>query len=121
MSIDIPSLTQTMITGVRNAISDRWPAIRAVAEPELYKIALTIEDVARKYAEGSITADRAAEIVEMQRNTAMSVVRTVEGLGILTAREALDAAAHAAGTAVNHVLGFELLSVKAKFKAGKDI
>ena len=109
MSIDIPSLTSTMIAGVRKAISDRWPVIRAVAEPELRKIAQTIEDASQLYAEGVITADRAAQIVEMQRNTAMSVVRTVEGLGIQTARQALDAAAHAAGAVVNRLLGFKLL------------
>jgi hypothetical protein len=35
MSIDVSSLTNTMIDGARRSIGERWPAIRAVAEPEL--------------------------------------------------------------------------------------
>jgi len=131
MNIDISSLTNTMIAGVRHAISDRWSAIRDVAEPELQKLAQTIEKVSQLYAEGKISADRAVQIFEVQRNAALSVVRTVEGLGILTAREAIEGAVRSAGDVVNRVVGFKLLSneridvpapaVKAHFKAGKDI
>jgi len=141
MNIDIPSLTDTMITGVRHAISDRWSAIRDVAEPELQKLAQTIEKVSQLYAEGKIDAARAVQIFEVQRNAALTVVRTVQGLGILTAREALDGAVRSASDVVNRLVGFKLLSneasgspakpaqpakpvtrrVKAQFKAGKDI
>ncbi|PYQ26985.1 MAG: hypothetical protein DMF56_21785 [Acidobacteria bacterium] len=109
MNIDVSSLTNTMIHGVRHAIGERWSTIRAVAEPELRKLAQTIEDVRQLHADGVIDADRAFQFVEMQRNTAMSVVRTVEGLGVLIAHEAVDAAAHAAGTVVNRLVGFKLI------------
>jgi hypothetical protein len=109
MSIDVKSLTDTMIGGVRKAVGQRWPAIRALAEAELGKVAQTIRDVGQMVARGEITADRALEYVEMQRNHALSVLITVKGLGLLTAREALDAAARAIGP------------VQAHFKAGKDI
>lgn len=151
MKIDVGSLTNTMIEGVRQAIGERWSTIRAVAEPELRKLAQTIEDVSRLHAEGVIDAGRAFQFVEMQRNTALSVVRTVEGLGVRTAREAVDAAARTAGAVVNGLVGFRLIStnpishepassptgrkqnptaspakpasrpVKVQFKAGKDV
>ncbi|HTD83792.1 MAG TPA: hypothetical protein VK648_08390 [Gemmatimonadaceae bacterium] len=120
MSIDIGSLTNTMITGVRHAIGDRWSAIRALAEPELRKLAETLEDVQQLYASGRITADHAVQLVEMQRNTAISAVRTVEGLGVLTAREALDAAAHAAGAVVNRLVGFKLISATKEKPMAKE-
>lgn len=110
MNLDVPSITNTMISGVRHAIGDRWAAIRALAEPELRKLAQTMEDVQQLYVDKEITADHAVQLVEMQRNTAMSVLRTVEGLGVLTAREALNAAAHAAGSVVNRLVGFKLIS-----------
>jgi len=109
MTFDVGSLTKTMIDGVRTAIGSRWSAIRAVAEPELRKIALTLEDVRQLHADGVITADRAFQLVEMQRNTALNVVGTVKGLGVLTARQAIDAAAHAAGAVVNRLVGFQLI------------
>jgi hypothetical protein len=109
MTFDVGSLTKTMINGVRNAIGDRWAAIRAFAEPELRKIALTLEDVRQLHADGVITADHAFQLVEMQRNTALTVVSSVKGLGVLTARQAIDAAAHAAGAVVNRLVGFQLI------------
>jgi hypothetical protein len=110
MSLDVASITNTMISGVRHAIGDRWATIRALAEPELRKLAQTLEDVHQLYADKEITADHAAQLVEMQRNTAMSVLLGVEGLGALAARDALDAAAHAAGSVVNQLVGFKLIS-----------
>jgi len=109
MSIDVTSITNKMITGVRDSVGERWSVIRAIAEPELRKLAQTLEDVQQLYASGEIDATRAFQLVEMQRNTAMSVLRTVEGLGVLTAREAVDAAAHAAGAVVNRLVGFKLI------------
>jgi hypothetical protein len=109
MNFDVASITNTMITGVRHAIGDRWATIRALAEPELKKLAQTLEDVRELYAGQKITADHAVQLVEMQRNTAKSVLGTVEGLGLLTARDALDAAAHAAGAVVNRLVGFQLI------------
>jgi hypothetical protein len=131
MNIDVTSLAKTMIDGARRSAGERWPAIRHLAEPELRKLAQTLEDVRQLYAGGAIAADRAFELVEMQRNTALSVVRTVNGLGILAARDAVAAAVRAAGPAVNRLIGFELIkptkpptgrtAVKAEFKAGKDL
>jgi hypothetical protein len=45
----------------------------------------------------------------MQRKTALTVVRSVKGLGILTARRAVEAATSAAGEVVNRLIGFTLL------------
>jgi len=109
MSIDIGSITNTMIAGVRHEIGDRWSTIREFAEPELRKLAETMEDVQQLYADGKITANHAFQLVEMQRNNAMSVLRTVEGLGVLTARQALEAAARAAGSVVNRLVGIKLI------------
>jgi len=109
MSLDIPSITDTMIRAARKALGERWSAIRAVAEPELLKLAQTFDDAQRLYAEGTIDSARAMQLVDMQRNTALSVLRRVQGLGILTAREAVGAAVEAAGKVVNRLIGFKLI------------
>lgn len=109
MNFDVSALTNTMTDAVRGAIGDRWSAIRDVAEPELRKLAETLEDVNQLHAGGRIDADRAWELVDMQRKTALTVVKTVQGLGILTARRAVEAATQAAGAVVNRLIGFTLL------------
>ena len=58
MSIDVVSLTNTMIAGVRRSIGERWSAIRAVAEPELRKLAQTLEDVQKLVNVGEMQAGR---------------------------------------------------------------
>jgi len=128
MNLDVHAITKSMIDGVRGAIGGRWSTIRLVAEPELRKLAQTLEDVQQLYARGAVTADRASQMFEMQRNTALTVLRSIEGLGVLTARQAVDAAVRTAGLIVNRLVGFRLIggssappSMKAKFKAGKDL
>ena len=111
MNLDIGSISQTMIDAVRAALGERWSAIRAIAEPELRKLAQTLEDVRQLQADGKVDANRAFQIVEIQRNTALSVLRTIGGLGVLTARKAVDAAAHAAGDVVNRLVGFKLIGM----------
>ena len=109
MNIDVGSITKTMTDAVRATVGERWSVIRGVAEPELRKLAETLEDVQQMYGKGDIDMNRAFELVEMQRNAAFSVLKTVKGLGILTARKAIEAAAHAAGTVVNRLLGFTVI------------
>ncbi len=151
MNIDVGSITKTMTDAVRAAVGERWSAIRAIVEPELRKLAQTLEDVRQLQADGVIDASRAFDMVQMQRNTAFGVLKTVQGLGILTAGQAIEAAAHAAGAIVNRLVGFTLIGfpisqepakssstgrtketpvslpkpatrkVKANFKAGKDL
>jgi hypothetical protein len=126
MKINIGSITRFMIADARQAAAGRWPAIRALAEPELRKLAKTLEDVRKLQASGAIDASRASALVAMQRDNAVKVLRSIEGIGVLTARAAVDAAAHAAGSVVNGIFGFDLIpvpgpAVKANFKAGKDL
>ena len=109
MNIDVNALTATMLNEARKAVSDRWPAIRALAETELRKLAQTLEDVNQLVANGTIDQARAAEYVRMQHNTALQVLRTVQGLGLLTARQTLEAATRAAGAVVNRLVGFDLI------------
>jgi len=129
MKLDLKALTQAMTDAVRAAVGGRWSAIRGVAEPELKKLAETLAEVHRLHRDGDIDADRAKQLVSMQVNAAHGVLKTVKGLGLLTAQEAVGAATRAAGEIVNRLIGFRLISSpaepaqrpKARFKAGKDI
>ena len=109
MNLDISALTNTMTEAVRGAIGERWSMLREFAEPELQKLAQTLETVNQYYAAGKIDQGRAWDIVEIQRNTALTVLRGVQGIGLLTARGAVDAAARAAGEVVNRLLGFKVI------------
>ena len=107
--LDLGSVTEAMTGAVRHTIGERWSLIRAVAEPELRKLAQTLDDVQQMHAKGEIDFTHAAQLVEMQRNAAVKVLLTIPGLGILTARPAVDSAVHAVAHVVNRVTGIKLL------------
>ena len=48
-------------------------------------------------------------LLEMQQNPAKAVLMTVEGLGLLAAEAAINAAINAVRTTVNKALGFALI------------
>lgn len=110
MSVDVPAITAAMIDAVRKSLAGRWPSVHAVVEVELRKLAQTLLDVRRLHANGLVTTERAQELVRMQQNAFLTVLRTAKGLGLLTARSAAEAAAGAAGVLVNGLVGFKLIT-----------
>ena len=122
MSLDVNALTKSMLDAARDAVSERWPRLRALAEVELRKLAQTLLDVQGLVETGAIDQKRARLLVQMQQNTARSVLATVRGLGVLAAEQATEAAIGSVARLVNSVVKFKLLGeVKARFKAGKDL
>lgn len=122
MTFDLETLTKSMLDGAREAVSDRWPQLRALAEVEMRKLAQTLIDVHQLLEAGDIDEKRARVIVRIQQNTARSVLCTVRGLGVLAAEQATEAAVAAVARLVNAAVKFKLLKeVKAGFKAGKDL
>ena len=122
MSFDVEALTQKMLDGAREAVSDRWPQLRALAEVEMRKLAQTLIDVHQLLEAGDIDEKRARLFVRMQQTTARTVLCSVRGLGILSAEQATEAAVAAVARLVNGIVKFKLLGeVKARFKAGRDL
>jgi len=126
MSLDVQSLAATMVEAVRTKVSSRWPALRALAEVEMRKLAQTLIDTQALYRSGQIDAPRARHLVKMQQNAARGVFLTIKGLGLLTAEQATTAAVRAVAATVNGTVDFVLLpdggkEVQASFKAGKDL
>jgi hypothetical protein len=126
MNLDLQSLANTMLDAVRTTASARWPALRALAEVEMRKLAQALIDIHALQQAGHISKARARQLVGMQRTATRGVLCTVKGLGLLTADQAIAAALGVVAGAVNGALKFKLLDVpgkevKASFKAGKDL
>ena len=105
MEINVKSVTSAMLAAVRAEVADRWPAARALAEGELRKLASTFADVQKMLANREITVARARALIRMQENSARSVLRTVEGVSVLTSRRAIGAAMRVAASLVNPAIG----------------
>ena len=109
MALDVAALAQAMIGAARGKLKKHWPTIKEYAEAEARKTAETLAMIERLRLTGDISPKEAKLLLEMQRNSAKSVLLTVQGLGLLAAEAAINAAVGAVRTTVNSAVGFELI------------
>ncbi len=108
-SIDTADLAKEMLAAARGVLKKRWPAVRDYATQEMRKIASDIAFIEVQVAEKKMTPDQARLHLGIQKNAARTVLLATEGIGLIAAEEAVNAATQVAAKAVNTALGFALL------------
>lgn len=109
MALDTTKLADAMIKAARGVLQQQWPQVRAYAEAECRKLAQHLQDTTTMLLKGEINEQEARLLLDMQHNTARTVLLTVQGLGLLAAEAAINAALDAVKTAVNTAAGIALL------------
>ena len=98
-----------MLSAAAGVFRDDWPALKDYAEGELKKLAETGATVTKLYASGAISKAEAKALVEMQKNTARTVMLTIQGIGLIIAEKAVNAVLKVLRAAVNTAVGVKLL------------
>lgn len=109
---DVPSvaeLSTSMVQAAKGSLAKDWRKVRGFAEPELKKLATSLQDIVRMTATGEITELEARSLLEIHKNTTRTVLLTVEGLGLLAVENAINAALGAVREAVNGAAGLVLI------------
>jgi hypothetical protein len=109
VTLDIEALATSMIEAARAALAGRGPALQAAAEMELHRLAGALADIGTLLAQGEIDPERAKSLANIHRLSVRSVLRSVEGLGVLAADQTLQAVTGVAASVLNRIVGFELL------------
>jgi hypothetical protein len=109
MALDWESLGGEMLSAVKKALGKKWPKARDYAKVEVKKLGDTLVLIEQLYATGKITEEEARLHLQLQKNAARTVLLTLEGLGMLAAEAAINAALEVVRAPVNKVLGFELV------------
>lgn len=109
MAVDVAELAKLMLGAARGKLKKHWPVIREYAEAEARKTAETIAMIEKLRLASQISPAEARLLLEMQRNSAKAVLLTVEGLGLLAAEAAINAAIGAVRSTVNKAVGFALI------------
>lgn len=109
MHLDVATLLEQMLAAAKGALQDKWPKAQSLAGGSLKTLAGILVDIEADYAAGHISQEEAEVLFDMYRNTARSTLLTIEGIGLLLAEQAINAAIAAVRTAVNSALGFALL------------
>ncbi len=109
MAIDISKLAEDMLNAAKGVLTKQWPEIKDYAETEMKKIAESIAAIERMKLAEKITEEKARLHLDIQKNASRAVLLAVEGVGIVTAEQAINAALGVVRDTVNKALGWTLL------------
>lgn len=108
-TITIEQLLPPMLASARKAFGQRWSGVKDYAEGELDKLARTVVQIQTLRLAGRISEGEASVLLEMQKNTARTVMLALKGMTLLAVEAAINAALQAVRDTVNTGLGFALL------------
>lgn len=109
MSLNVSELAARMLGAAQEALSAKWPEINDYAEGETQKLAQSLATIEKLHLSGQITDEQARLHLDIQKNTSRTVLLTVEGLSLLAAEQAVNAALRVVRDTVNKALGFVLI------------
>jgi hypothetical protein len=98
-----------MVTAAKDSLSTDWSKVKDYAKPEFKRLAHTLVDIAKLAANQKVSAAEAKSLLRIHKNTTLMVMLTVEGLGIIAAENAINAALNVVRDTVNGALPFKLL------------
>ncbi len=110
-ALKINELLTDMTNAAKTSLAGKWPAISDVATSSFKSLAQNLVDIEKMSLppSPSISKAQAKLLINMQKNTIKMVLLSEEGLGLLAAEAAINAALNTVKTAVNSAIGFVLL------------
>jgi hypothetical protein len=109
MTISVHDLVGPILAAVKPILAKHWEDVSAYAEGEATKMAQTLATIASLKAAGKIDEKQAAVLIDMQKHAMQAVLCAVEGIGLIAAQNAINAALDAVAGIVNKGIGFALL------------
>jgi hypothetical protein len=103
------SLVTPMLSAMKFVFGQQWPQIKDFAGAEARKLATSLAQIMKLRATGQISEAECAVLLEMQKNTARSVLLALQGMGLLLVEQAINAALAAVRDVVNTAIGFPFL------------
>lgn len=107
--IQVDEILPDMLGAASEVFGERWTDIKEYAEEELEKLAKTLSEIGQLRVSRQISEGEASVLLEMQKNTARTVMLTLEGMGLIMVEEAINAALSIISEVINGALGFQLV------------
>lgn len=109
MSVNAGELAGSMLGAMKGVLSEKWPEMKEYGEAEAKKLAESIVMIQTLRASNKIDEEEAALHFAMQKNASRTVLLAIEGLGVLAAEQAINAALNVVKDTVNTSVGFVLI------------
>lgn len=107
--ISASALVTPIIGAFKGTFDDHWPEIKDYAEGEGKKLAYSLEQIVKLRTTGQINNEECYVLLEMQKNTARTVLLALKGMFLLLVEQAINAALAAVRDVVNGAIGFAFL------------
>ena len=106
---DVGAVVKSMAAAAEGVLQNKWPEVRSFATTEFQKIAQTVVSIGEGVAAGTISKEQAPILLDMQKNASRAVLAAVEGMSLIAAEQAVNAALGAVKQAINTFVGFPLV------------
>ena len=105
----LSDILDEMSTAVQKVLKSKWKKVKPLAELQLKSIIHNLEQIAELKIQGKITEEQARLHLTIQKESIRTILLSFEGIGILTAEEAINSALNAVKTIVNKAIGWKIL------------
>lgn len=107
--IDIKELASEMLSASKDVLKKEWKQVAPIAEIHIKTIIHNLEQIAELKLNKKITEEQANLHLAIQKESFKTILLSFEGIGIITAEKAINAALNVIRTSVNRTIGWRLL------------
>ncbi len=105
----LSDILDEMSTAVQKVLKSKWKKVKPLAELQLKSIIHNLEQIAELKLQEKITEEQARLHLTIQKESIRTILLSFEGIGIVTAEEAINSALSAVKTIVNKAIGWKIL------------
>ena len=105
---DVKDIIEKITEAVKVALGDKWDEAKDFAESEAKKFAQDIAEIALWIEKGKITEEQGKVLLRMHQRSMKMVFTALEGISLVLAEKAINAAIDAIGDLVNGIIGCDL-------------
>lgn len=104
----IKQVADTIIKAMKGALGDKWKEAEVFAESEAAKFAASMAEIALWQETGKITVEQGKVLRRMHERSIKMMLTALEGISLVLAERAVNAAIKAVAGMVNTMIGWEL-------------
>ena len=105
----LSDILDEMSTAVQKVLKSKWKKVKPLAELQLKSIIHNLEQIAELKIQGKITEEQARLHLTIQKESIRTILLSFEGIGIITAEEAINSALNSVKTIINKTIGWKIL------------
>lgn len=105
---DVKDIIGKISEAVKVALGDKWEEAKDFAESESKKFGQNIAEIALWKETGKITEEQGRVLLRMHQRSMKMVLTALEGISLVLAEKAINAAIDAISGIVNSLIGWDL-------------